>query len=111
MPGTTIPRGNMINSFVIAPTLTPVAVGANTAAEQSFTILGLQVGDQISAMSFNGAYTVNVDVANLRVSAANTLTISYQNNTGSSVTPPAGVYLIEINRLENSFAQLPATAF
>ena len=109
MPGTMVARGNVMASFVIYAALTPVAVAANSTVEQSFTIPGLQSNDQVSAMSLTGAYTVNVDVTNIRVSAPNTMTVAYTNGTGAPVTPTAGNYVIEINRLEAArYADLPA---
>ncbi len=111
MPGTMVGRGNFLYSFAILLTLTPAATAGSSTVEQSFTVPGLQTNDQISALSFSGPYTVNVDMANIRVSAANTLTIAFQNNTGGSLTAPAGNYLLEVNRLESSnYAGLPSSA-
>jgi hypothetical protein len=90
--------GNIQATFLLQVSLTPTAVGATTSAEQTFTVPGLLVGDQISAISFQGAYTVLVDYVNSRVSANNTLAISFANNTGGSLTPPTGTWLLEINR-------------
>lgn len=102
MPGpTTISRGNLINTLVLQVNLTPVAVAGNSTVEQTFNINGLISSDQVSAFSFQGAYSVNVDAINFRVASANTLTVAFQNPTGSPVTPPAGNYFLEINRVEN----------
>lgn len=90
--------GNIQATFLLQASLTPAAVNATTSAEQTFTVPGLLVGDQISALSLQAAWTVLVDVVNARVSANNTLAISFQNGTGGSVTPPAGTYLLEVNR-------------
>ena len=96
--------GNVQDTFVLSVSLTPVAVGATSTVEQSFTVPGLLVGDQISEFSLQAAYTVNVAAVNVRVTANNTLTVAYQNSTLGSLTPPAGTYYLEVNRL----AQLPA---
>lgn len=90
--------GNILSTFVIKTTLTPVAVNATTAAQQTFTVPGLQVGDQISDVSLQGAWTVAVATTNFWCSAANTLAISYYNGTAGSLTPPSGSYYIEVNR-------------
>lgn len=112
MPGTMISRGNILYSFIIQVSLVPVAVAGNTTADQNFIVPGVQANDQISSFSFQGAITnQDVSVVNARVSAANTLTIAYQNGAGGALTPQAGNYLIEINRLEaSSYSALPATA-
>jgi hypothetical protein len=109
MASTTINRGNVATTIVMTATITPAATGATTSAEQSFTIPGLQVGDQVSALQYQGAWTVLVDIVNLRVSAANTLGVSFQNSTGGSLTAPSGTYLLEVNRPE--LASLPTSAY
>jgi hypothetical protein len=90
--------GNVSNTFLLKATLTPVAVGATTAAQQTFTVNGLQLGDQISDVSLQAAWTVGVSLTNAWVSAANTLAVSYYNGTAGSLTPPSGSYYIEVNR-------------
>lgn len=112
MPGTMVSRGNLLNSFLIGPTLTPVSVAGNTTAEQNFTILGLQMNDSVGGFSFNGAVTnQDVGIVNLRVSAANILTIAFQNGSGGALTPQAGQYIIEINRPEAAaYSALPTNA-
>lgn len=103
MPKTTINRGNVLYVIVAQVALTPVSVLANTTAEQTFTIQGLQTTDQVSGFSVNAAPTnQDVSVVNYRVSAANTLSVAYQNGTGGNLTPQAGNYLIEINRPEDN---------
>lgn len=101
MASTTVTRGNVLTTILLQATLTPVATAANSTVEQSFTVLGIQVGDQISALSLQAAYTSLVDSINVRASAANTLTVAFNNNTGGSLTAPAGLYYIEINRPES----------
>jgi len=108
MTSTTINRGNIATTILMSLALTPVAVGATTSAEQTFSVPGLLVGDQVSALQFQGAWTVLIDIVNLRVSAAGTLSVSFQNNTGGSLTPPAGNYLLEVNRPET--LPLPSNA-
>ncbi len=98
----TIARGNVIMTTVLQANLTPVAVAANSTVEQSFTVQGLIAGDQPSNFNFLGAFpNSDVSFVNLRCPANNTLTVAYQNGSGGSLTPPAGQYYIEINRIEN----------
>lgn len=99
--------GNILSTFVLKATLTPVAVGATTAAQQTFTVNGLLVGDQVSDVSLQGAWTVAVATTNFWVSAANTLAVSYYNGTAGSLTPPSGTYYIEVNRPD--LQQVPAS--
>lgn len=98
----TIARGNVIMTMVLQVNITPVAVAGSTTAEQNFTIPGLVVGDQVSSFALQGAYP-NSDISwvNGRVPANNVLTIAFQNGNGGSASPPAGVYYLEVNRVEN----------
>ncbi len=100
MPGSTIPRGNILYSKQFAATLTPVAVGANTTAEQNFTIQGLQVGDYLNCQCA-GVQTAGISVANVRVSAPNTATLAFNNATAGSLTPASTVYGFIWGRPEN----------
>lgn len=77
---------------VYSQTLTPVAVAANTTAEQVFTVTGLVAGSPVwvnkpSAQSGLG-------IVGVRVSAANTLAINYGNSSAASITPTAETYTI-----------------
>lgn len=97
---TTICRGNIFESILLKATLTPVAVAANSTVEQNFTVTGLRITDTVDLFYCQSAYTVNVVAVNIRISAANTLTVAYCNPTASPVTPPAGVYLVKMVRPE-----------
>lgn len=67
--------------------LSPGAVAANTTAEQTFTVNGLAVGD---AMFVNKPTAqAGLGIVGARVSAANTLAITFSNNTGLAITPTA----------------------
>jgi hypothetical protein len=107
---TTICRGNVFESIILKVTLTPVSVTATTIAEQSFTVQGLRITDMITAMQLQSAYNTAVVPVNLRVSAANTLTVAYYNSTGAGVIPPPGVYLIKMARPETPDALNPNLA-
>jgi hypothetical protein len=93
-------NGNVQSTFVLTVSLTFVATAATTTAEQSFTIAGLQVGDQVSDISYIGGAFPNtlVTLENARISANNTLTLAINNSTAGSLTYPAGSYYLEINR-------------
>jgi len=101
MTSTTINRGNVATTILCSLSLTPASVNATTTAEQTFTVPGLQAGDQVSALELQAAWTSATSIVNVRVTANNTLGVSFQNNTGGSLTPPAGTYLLEVNRPES----------
>lgn len=93
-----ITYGNVQSTFVLSLTLTPAATAAATTLEQTFTVPGLQLGDQVSGITAQFAYASLVSLDSYRVSAANTLAIAFTNGTAGSLTAPAGVYYVEINR-------------
>ena len=107
MPSTTIGRGNVLLDFIVGPTLTPVAVAGSTAAEQSFTILGLMAGD-VPDVSCSISQTPGIGIGNARVPSNNILTIEFTNSTAGSLTPVSGIYAITICRPE--FLPLPTNA-
>lgn len=98
MPGPSdISRGNIALSMLLGVALTAAAVGANTTAEQTFTVLGLALGDEVQVSK--PTTQAGLGIVNARVSAANTLAITFSNNTGGGITPTAGeVYTIAVNR-------------
>ena len=85
---TSLPFGNVQISALLAVALTPSIVAANTTAEQTFTVNGLQVGDFVEVNKPTSQ--AGLGLANFRVSAANTLAITFSNNTASGITPTAG---------------------
>lgn len=80
----------------VAQSLTPVSVAAATCAEQTFTVIGLQVGDFVDITP--PGITAGVAPASARVSAANTLAVTFINPTAGALVPPAGVYQIQVMR-------------
>ncbi len=88
--------GNIALSMALTATLTPVAIATITSAEQSFTITGLSVGDIVQVIP--PGLTAGASLTSARVSAANTLTLTFTNPTAGSVTPLAGAYTIFVQR-------------
>lgn len=82
--------------FKVAPTLTPAAVAAATAVEQTFNVPGLKVGDLVVVTP--PADTQAVAKGAARVSAANTLALWFINPSAGALTPAAGVFEIVVIR-------------
>lgn len=93
--GAIIPGGEgtpITQISVYTPSLTPTSVAAATTAEQTFTVPGLTTADKIIV---NGpAPVAGTGIVNARVSAENTLAITFINTTAAAVTPAAGTYTI-----------------
>ena len=78
---------------VITAALTPVAVAPNTSAEQTFTVPGLPSGTPVIVNKPSAQNGLSIGGA--RVSALNTLAITFVNNTAATITPTAAeVYSI-----------------
>lgn len=82
--------------FKVAPTLTPAAVAAATAVEQTFNVPGLKVGDIVIVNP--PADTKGVTKGLARVSAADTLALWFTNPTAAALTPDPGVYEVVVIR-------------
>lgn len=80
----------------VSVSLTPVSVAAATCAEQNFTIAGLAVGDFVDVTP--PGITAGVAPVCARVSAANTLTVTFVNPTAGALVPAAGVHQIQVMR-------------
>jgi len=73
---------------IYSQTLIPASVAAAVCAEQTFTVTGLATTDKVF---FNPVATGNATAAGqVRVSAADTLAVTYCNPTAGALTPAAG---------------------
>jgi len=108
MPGASdIARGNVQNTVLLSIVNSFSSVAANTTAQQTVTIAGLQLGDQISAIS-KATFQAGLIVVGGDVSAANTLRVTFGNFTGGGIVPTAGdTYIVEVNR-PSIYPPLPA---
>lgn len=100
MPGSSdIALGNVSYIFLLQAALTPAAVLTITAPEQTFTVNGLLVGDLVFVNKPSAQ--AGLGIAGVRVTAADTLGITYVNPTVGSITPTAETYIILVVRREN----------
>jgi hypothetical protein len=102
-PSTTITNntsggiGNIALDVLLGLTISPSAVAANTSAEQTFTVTGLLVGDVVNVNKPTAQ--AGLGVVGARVSAANTLAITFANFTAGSLTPTASeTYVVNVVR-------------
>lgn len=68
------------------------SVAANTTAEQTFTVTGLTTTDKVFVNK--PSFSAGLGVCNARVSAANTLALTFNNNTAAAIDPAAETYAI-----------------
>ena len=78
-------------------TLDPVAVLANTTSEQTFTVQGLEVQDRV--ILNKPTHTTGLVIGNVRVSATNTLAVTFGNLTANPIDPPSESYRVSSVRL------------
>jgi len=94
---TNVLRGNIALSALLGVTLSPASVANATTAEQTFTVTGLQVGDFVNVTK--PTTQAGLGIVNSRVSAANTLAITFSNSTAATITPTASeVYTVAVDR-------------
>jgi hypothetical protein len=99
-----IPRGNINKMQTVRVTLSPSSVSANTTAQQTFTVPGVIVGDVVLAVE-KPSHQAGLGIVGWRVTAANTVGITFSNNTGSGITPTASeAYDITVARLDSTSA-------
>jgi hypothetical protein len=103
MSSTTIARGNILEQFIIAPSITPSALTtSSTQSLQTFNVAGLQPSDIVTFLQYQGNQTSNIMISNCDVATAGVLTIQFQNTSGAAtaITPAAGVYDFKVHRIE-----------
>ena len=103
MSSTTIARGNILEQFVIAPSLTPVILTTSSVQSlQTFPVPGLLSTDIVTFLQYQGNQTSNIAITNCDVASANVLTVQFQNVSGAAtaITPAAGVYDFKVHRVE-----------
>lgn len=105
---TTVSRGNLGRVFAVSVTFNPASVAAATSAEQTVTVSGVKTGDIVIAVNKPSA-TAGVGIVNARVSAADTVALTFMNATAGAVDPASEVYTFVIGRPENSLgSSIPA---
>lgn len=68
-------------------TISPASVAKNISAEQTFTVAGLQTGDLVVVNKPTSQ--AGLGITGTRVTAANTLGITFMNATATAIVPTA----------------------
>jgi len=90
------------------PTLTGTTAAASTTVEVTTTVAGLLVSS--SVIVNKPTYTPGIAVVNARVSAANTLAVTYANFTTSSIVVPSETYTVANVQLQGPGTGVTVTA-
>lgn len=84
--------GGVSQTLKFSMSLNVASVAANTSAEQTFTVAGLDVGDVVVVNK--PSLSAGLVIGNARVSLANTLAITFGNLTGNPIDPAAETYVV-----------------
>lgn len=110
--------GNEIYDVVIAPTSVAGAVpgtlawsattvGGTTTSELTTKIPGLLLGDTVDLYLNSGPMTTGLQITNVRVSAVDTLAVTWANGTGGALTVPVTSWIANVSRPEGGVGSLP----
>lgn len=100
-----MPVGNIWKQGVFSLALTPASVAANTTAEQTFAATGIGLLTTDLVVLNKPSAQAGLGIVNVRVSAADTLAITYANDTASPITPTAETYLVGVFRVQPNWAK------
>lgn len=89
--------GNVQGLQVVQLSLNPASVAANTTAEQSFTVPGVRATDFLLKFT-KPSVTAGLGIVNYRVSAANTIAVTFVNATGGAIDAAAETYTLVVLR-------------
>lgn len=95
---------NEDRAIVFTQSINVASVAANTSAEQTFTVPGLRTTDFVTVSKPSAS--AGLVIGNVRVSAADTLAITFGNLTGSPIDPAAETYTIHVVRPEKILTSL-----
>lgn len=85
--------GTAITKIVVySQSLDVASVAINTTAEQTFTVTGLTTADKVFVNK--PSLNAGLGIVNARVSAADTLALTFVNATGAAIDPAAETYTI-----------------
>lgn len=89
---------------IVTVTFDAASIAINTTAEQTITVPGVAVGDFVAVNKLS--HDAGQGIVNARVSAADTVSVVFSNNTGTAINPASATYLLLIMRqsqVSNSF--------
>lgn len=83
---------------IVTGSLTPSSVAANTCTAQSATVTGLNAGDHVINRDVAPSFTAGLSLNGIIVTAANTASMNWCNNTGAAIIPPSGTYTFDVEQ-------------
>lgn len=84
-----IPYGNINKLNLVNVTWSPVSVAANTSVEQTVSVPGVVVGQDLILEALKPTAQAGLSVAGGRVSAAGVVSVLFVNSTAAPIVPTA----------------------
>ena len=104
-----LPTGNIWKSGVFSVTPSPASVANATSAEQTFAATGIGLLSTDLVLVQKPTAQAGLGIVGTRVSAADTLAITFLNTTSATITPTGSeVYVVGVWRVQPNWAA-PAT--
>lgn len=100
-----IMSGNVQKVNVISLTIDPASVDTITTAEQTFTLSGAKIGDIIFVNK--PSCTAGLGIAGARVTAVDTIGITFVNPTAGGINAASEVWNIAVVRAELDYRPEP----
>jgi len=89
--------GTFIGAVVkYAPSINPASVAADTSVEQTFSVPGLKVATDIVLAINKPTVTAGLSIGGFRVSADDTLAITFVNSTAAPIDAAAETYAVVV---------------
>lgn len=79
-------------------TVDPASINATTVATQTFTLTGAATGDTVVLNPPTAGLTAGLLVLQVRVSAANTVAVTFHNTTGSAIDEASASWVYQLSR-------------
>lgn len=90
--------GNLKAVGVVSVVFDVASLSANTTEEQTVTVKGLKTTDFVAVSK--PSHSTGAMAGSARVSAANTLAVTFMNATGSAIDPSSETYIVFWARAE-----------
>lgn len=104
---TQLPYGNVRAMGMVGVVFDPASVAANTTAAQTVTVKGVLPGDMVTVNK--PTTTAGLGLAGARVSAADTVSITFSNSTASPIDAASETYVFLIFRPDGALPSLFTT--
>lgn len=83
---------------VFEVTFNPTTVNTITTSEQTLTVTGVLLGRDVVLSVTKPTHTTGIGIVNARVSADDTIAVTFMNPTAGNIDPPSETYVFVVMR-------------